>query len=89
MTVLKALSILEKVASIKPFSLDTEVKFEFGNDVFHTAQLFVADYKIETNNLIIKLAVEKTTCKAKDSCEPPKINKKITVLCNTKKSECC
>ncbi|WP_242203050.1 DUF6428 family protein [Aestuariivivens insulae] len=68
MSVYKALSILKKVAKMKPFALTSEVKFEYSNATFHTAQLFVNDFDIRDNNLIFKLAVEKTDCKAKSTC---------------------
>ena len=68
MSVYKALAILKKVGEMKPYVLDAEVKFEYSNSVFHTAQLFVNDFEIHKNNLIIKLAIEKTNCKAKEIC---------------------
>ena len=68
MRVLKALGILKKVGRIKPFNLEAELKIEYSNDRFHTAQLFVNDYALQSNNLILKLAVQKTDCKAKDAC---------------------
>ncbi len=68
MKVDKAISILERVGSMKPFTLDAEVKFEYSNDTFNTAQLFVNDFDIQGDNLIIKLVVEKTDCKAKSTC---------------------
>ena len=68
MSVYKALAILKKVGTMKPYTLDSEVKFEYSNATFHTAQQFVNDYEIKGNNLIIKLAVEKTDCKAKETC---------------------
>lgn len=68
MSVLKALGILNKVGCMKPFVLDAEVKFEYSNDTFHTAQLFVNDFEIRGHNLIVKLAVKKTDCKAKEAC---------------------
>merc|ERR1712137_343772 len=34
----KALAILKKVAKMKPFDMTSEVKFEYSNSVFHTAQ---------------------------------------------------
>ena len=71
MTVYKGLAILKKVGGIKPYVLDAEVKFEYGNALFHRAQLFVKDFEIRHNNLIIKLAIEKTDCKAKDICGAP------------------
>lgn len=68
MSVYKALSILKKVGKMKVYDLDAEVKFEYSNATFHTAQLFVNDFEIKDNNLIFKLAVEKTDCKAKSVC---------------------
>lgn len=68
MSVYKALSILKKVGKMKPYSLGSEVKFEYSNASFHTAQLFVNDYEIKGQNLIVKLAIEKTDCKAKEAC---------------------
>ncbi len=68
MSVLKALGILNKVGKMKAYTLDAEVKFEYSNATFHTAQLFVNDFETRGNNLIIKLAIEKTDCKAKDLC---------------------
>ncbi|RYC50887.1 DUF6428 family protein [Flagellimonas olearia] len=68
MSVYKALSILNKVDRIKPMQKDAEIKFEYSNDDFHTAQLFVDDYALDEKKLIIKLSVEKTDCKAKETC---------------------
>jgi len=53
---------------MKPYTLDAEVKFEYSNATFNTAQLFVNDFEIRGNDLIIKLAIEKTDCKAKSTC---------------------
>jgi len=71
MIIAKALEILNKVGEIKPYTLDAEVKFEYSNATFHTAQLFVDGFEVKENNLIVKLAIEKTDCKAKDLCVPP------------------
>lgn len=68
MSIYKALAILKKVGKMKPYVLDSEVKFEYSNDIFHTAQLFVNDYDVNGQNLVIKLGVEKTDCKAKATC---------------------
>lgn len=68
MSVYKALGILNKVGKMKAYDLSAEVKFEYSNAKFHTAQLFVNDFEIRDNNLIVKLAIEKTDCKAKDVC---------------------
>jgi len=68
MTAFKALGILNKVDRIKPMERATEVKFEYSNDNFHTAQLFVNDYVYNDKRIILKLAIEKTDCKAKEEC---------------------
>lgn len=68
MSVYKALSILNKVGKMRIYDVDAEVKFEYSNSTFHTAQLFVNDFEINGNKLIFKLAVEKTDCKAKTVC---------------------
>lgn len=73
MSVYKALSILKKVGKMKPYVLDAEVKFEYSNATFNTAQLFVDGYETNGANLILKLAIEKTNCKAKDVCCAPEV----------------
>lgn len=73
MSVYKALGILKKVGKMKAYDLDAEVKIEYGNDRFHTAQLFISDYGIVQGQLQLHLAVEKTDCKAKDACGIPEV----------------
>jgi len=82
MSAKKALGILKKVDSIKSMEGNTEVKFEYCNADFHTAQLFVNDYEIRNDQLILNLNVEKTDCKAKDTCG---VSKEV----NTKEEACC
>ncbi len=91
MSAYKALGILNKVNSIKPMDQGTEVKFEYSNPAFHTAQLFVDRFEIQNNQLIIKLAIQKTDCKAKDTCGvPEEVGAKIEVeACCTPESGCC
>ncbi len=90
MSVYKALSILNKVGKMKPYDLAAEVKFEYSNDTFHTAQLFVNDFEIKENNLIIKLAIEKTDCKAKEVCGVPEENEVMAEEpCCTPDGNCC
>ena len=91
MTVLKAVGILNKVEKMKAYNLDAEVKFEYSNASFHTAQLFVNSFEIRDNNLIIKLVSEKTKCKATDVCCAPE---KVEVVtqdepCCTPDGNCC
>ncbi|AXT21043.1 hypothetical protein D7030_08535 [Flavobacteriaceae bacterium AU392] len=85
MSTFKALGILKKVGRIKPYVLDAEVKFEYGNATFHTAQLFVNDFEIRNNNLIFKLAVEKTDCKAKGICGVPE---EVELIASTNENSC-
>lgn len=71
MTADKALAILNRVDAIKPMVKDAEIKLEYSNANFHTAQLFVNDVVWNDTRIIIKLAVEKTDCKAKETCGVP------------------
>ena len=91
MSVMKAHGILKKVGKMKPYDMDSEVKFEYSNASFHTAQLFVNDYMIFHDNLILKLAIEKTDCKAKSICGVPE---KVEVTasnepCCSPEGNCC
>lgn len=88
----KALSILNKVGRMKAYDLDSEVKFEYSNEQFHTAQLFVNDFEIRDGQLLIKLASEKTDCKASDICgvEEPQLAEAATQeACCAPESGCC
>ncbi|WNH14199.1 DUF6428 family protein [Thalassobellus suaedae] len=91
MTVYKALAILKKVGKMKPYVLDAEVKFEYSNATFHTAQLFVNDFDIRGNNLIVKLAIEKTDCKAKEICGVQDVEATVTSNepCCSPDGNCC
>ena len=71
MTAFKALGILSKVARIKPFSDAAEIRFEYGNDHFHTAQLYVRDVVQLNDRLLIKLSVAPVACKASEICGVP------------------
>ena len=64
----KATEILNRVHGLKPMDLEAEVKFEYGNAEFHTAQLYVQEHRNLHTQLLIKLGVEKTTCKARELC---------------------
>lgn len=68
LTTSKAIEILNRVHGLKPMDLKAEVKFEYGNAQFHTAQLYVQEYRDLNAQLLIKLGVENTTCKARELC---------------------
>jgi len=91
MSVYKALAILKKVGDMKPYDLDSEVKFEYGNKTFHTAQLFVDDYEINGRQLIFKLAVNKTDCKAKEVCGYDEVLERVSMdePCCSPDGNCC
>ena len=92
MKVSKALSILDRVGKIKPYFSTAEVRFEYSSDTFHTAQLFVNHFEIRDDNLILKLAVEKTDCKAKTVCceqETVAATKQERELCCSSDDNCC
>lgn len=89
MSASKALGILKKVDSLKTMEKEAEVKFEYSNRNFHTAQLFVNDHAIDANNLILKLSVEKTDCKAKETCGLPVTADVRTEACCTPGGGCC
>ncbi|MEZ4855485.1 MAG: DUF6428 family protein [Gelidibacter sp.] len=92
MSVYKALGILNKVGKMKPYTLDAEVKFEYSNTTFNTAQLFVNDFEIQDNSLIIKLAIKKTDCKAKDICGVPEKKQAVIAdseICCSPDGNCC
>jgi hypothetical protein len=91
MSVYKALAILKKVGKMKPYSLDSEVKFEYSNATFHTAQLFVNNHEVIGQNLLIILAVEKTNCKAKETCGVAEVTSEVSKLepCCAPDGNCC
>ena len=89
MSVYKASAILKKVGTKKAYDLDSEVKFEYSNANFHTAQLFVNDFEIQGDNLILKLAIEKTDCKAKELCGVPEKVVELAEGVVEKVESCC
>lgn len=62
----KALNIFKAVQKVKPILENTTLKFEYGNDSFHTAILPISDIQVLQNQIIVKLGKDETCCKAKD-----------------------
>ncbi|MGC1514844.1 MAG: DUF6428 family protein [Maribacter sp.] len=89
MTADKALAILNRVDRIKSMQKEVEVKFEYSNANFHTAQLFVNDVSVNTSQLMIHLGVEKTDCKAKETCAAPASQEQIAAGSCAPGSGCC
>jgi len=89
MSVYKALGILKKVHKMKPFDMAAELKLEYSNANFHTAQLFVNEHESTASQLRFYLAVEKTDCKAKETCGIPEPAIEVASSCCTPGSGCC
>ena len=85
----KAMRIVNRVNKIKPLQQDAIVKFEYGNDNFHTAQLPVTGVEIGAEQLRIKLVPDITDCKAKSECGIPQETATATKSNCTPDSGCC
>ncbi len=64
----KATEILSKVGKMAAYDLDAIVKFEYGNNTFHTAHLPVDQVLVGDDKIIIQLSTDTTQCKAADAC---------------------
>jgi hypothetical protein len=82
----KALQILNKVHGIQPLELDTEIKVEYGNAIFHTANLTIENTIESEKQLIVQLHSENTLCKAPELCGVPEPKE---AECCTPSSGCC
>lgn len=85
----KALEILNRVDGIKPMEKEVEVKFEYSNDQFHTAQLYVHNYRVDEGQLVVDLEVTPTDCKAKDTCGVPVEMERVSDNGCSPGSGCC
>ncbi len=88
MSAFKALGILNKVDRMKTMERNAELKIEYSNAHFHTAQLFVSACVQSDHEIIFKLAVEKTDCKAKEACGVPEVSASSEAAC-APGSGCC
>ena len=55
MTATKAIEIFDRVDSIKPLLLNTEIKIEYGNRLFHPANLVVQSIVATNKSIIVKI----------------------------------
>jgi len=85
----KALSILDKVNSMRPMDHEATIRFEFGNENFHTAQLFVNKTQTKENALLISLGVQPTACKAEELCGVVENKTQEVAGCCSPDSGCC
>ena len=88
MSAYKALAILRKVGTMKAYEMDAVVKIEYGNTMYHTAQLHISDFEIKKDQLILKLTVNPTDCKAKEVCGVTETNTVEAASC-APGSGCC
>ncbi len=88
MSTYKALAILNKVGKMKPYDLEAELKLEYSNEQFHTAQLFIDHFETTEKELRFYLSVHKTDCKAKATCGIPETTMVAEVSC-APGSGCC
>ena len=89
MTGLKALGILNKVDRLRPMDLEAELKFEYGNQRFHTAHLAVANLEQKDRKLIVSLREVPADCKAKSECGVPEPAAVAADACCDPGSGCC
>jgi len=89
LTTSKALAILERVNSMRPMDQEAVIRFEFGNEIFHTAQLFVNETQAGENALLIRLGVQPTACKAEELCGVSVDEPQQTAACCSPDSGCC
>lgn len=85
----KALAILTRVDRIKPMEKEVEVKFEYSNADFHTAQLYVHSFTVTEKQLVLRLGINQTDCKAKDTCGIPVAMETVSENSCTPESGCC
>ena len=88
MQVNKALKIINTVEATLALHPNATTKIEFGNAVFETRQMLIAEITKDGTNLVVVLSADKTQCKALDrgdSCGKPKLQ--IAEL--TTQEACC
>ena len=61
----KAKKIFDVVDKVKPFTMDTEIYFEYGNKDLATSNYQVEDVVHELDKIIVKMSVPPVACKPK------------------------
>jgi len=77
----KALAIFKRVNGIKPLLMDAEIKFEYGNDSFHTSVMVVDNLEVTNDKVLVQLAMVHTACKASEVCGIPTTDSKMDDAC--------
>lgn len=89
MKVKKAIQIFDRVGTMKPYTLDSELKVEYGNSAFHTTQQFIKNIVVADNDLIVKLTLDKTLCKANEKCGIQETISEVETSCCSSETVCC
>lgn len=84
----KVLDIVSRVHHVSALDLEAEVKIEYGNALFHKAQLDIHNVTISENQIIICLTASSTLCKSPESCGIPAPEETHNQSC-TPGSGCC
>jgi hypothetical protein len=88
LTTSKAKAIMDRVNRIRPMDMEAVIRFEFGNNTFHTSQLNVQEVHAGQGSVMIALNAEAPLCKAEERCGAltPSIQEEA---CCDPKSGCC
>ncbi|MDC7994794.1 DUF6428 family protein [Altibacter sp. HG106] len=89
MSTAKFYSILARVHQMRPIDGSSEVKIEYGNDQFHTAQLFIHSVETGTQHMDVILGVQPVACKAEEACGIPASAAPATENACAPGSGCC
>ncbi|NNJ88521.1 MAG: hypothetical protein HKP53_03900 [Eudoraea sp.] len=89
LTTSKALSIMDRVNAMRPMDQEAIIRFEFGNETFHTAQLFVDETQTNEKVLLVRLSIQSTACKAEELCGVTADNPQEAAGCCSPDSGCC
>jgi len=67
----KALKIFKAVEKVRPTWAEVDIKFEYGNSLFHVAVLPVSAVDMQDGKVIVRLGNDQTSCKAKERATTP------------------
>ena len=81
LSVYKALGILRKVEKMRPMDHSAVLKFEYGNEHFHTSHLLPDAAVVIDNQLVVPLRVQPTQCKAREIRETSMAGRSPAIGC--------
>jgi hypothetical protein len=81
MTTKKALEIIQRVEKERPLIHDSLLRFEYGNQKFHTCIQSVSAVTSDASKLVVSLGEVKADCKDKEACgisvTPDRVQEKV------------